>query len=130
MCLQALTLSNTCCNLNMEYADTGRGWSVPCDRANDMHLINSVIAFLRKPARERKGKAPEGTCVNCWGVQEYDNMIRVMFKEKQIDVNNHEAHYAFIQDFVVTHLEGIHLKKEDDRLTCPNCHIKIEEGAV
>jgi hypothetical protein len=92
-----------------------------------MKLVDNIIAFFKRPQAERKGQAPEGVCVNCWGVQEYDNMIRHMFREKQIDVNNHEEHYAFIQDFVVKHLEGIHLKKEDDKLTCPNCHIRYEE---
>ena len=43
---------------------------------------------------------------------------------KQIDVNNHSAHYAFIQDFVVKEIDGIHLKKETTGLVCPSCNVK------
>lgn len=48
-----------------------------------------------------------------------------MNKDKQIDVNNHEANYAFIQDFVVTHLNGIHLKKGNNSFECPTCRLKF-----
>ena len=61
-----------------------------------MNFIENIMAFIRKPKEEQKGLAPEGFCANCWGVQEYDNMIRDMYKDRQIDVNNHEEHYAFI----------------------------------
>jgi len=91
-----------------------------------MYLIESILAFFKKPKEETKGQVPEGVCVNCWGVQEYDHMIRDMYKDRQIDVNNHEEHYAFIQDFVVNHIKGIHLIKENDKLTCPKCHIHFE----
>lgn len=95
-----------------------------------MNLVENIMAFFQKPKVETQDKAPEDVCANCWGVQEYDHMIRDMYKDKQIDVNNHEEHYAFIQDFVVNHIEGIHLIKEDDKLTCPNCHIHyVEETA-
>lgn len=39
-------------------------------------------------------------------------MIRDMYIDKQIDVNNHDANYAFIQDFVVNRINGIRLTKE------------------
>jgi hypothetical protein len=45
-----------------------------------------------------------------------------MYEDKQIDVNNHQAHHAFIQDFVVNMIEGIHLKKGDTGWECPTCH--------
>ena len=85
-------------------------------------LTEHLIAFFRKPAPETKGSAPEGLCPNCWGSQEYGGQIRELYKDRQIDVNNHEAHYAFIQDFVVTHLDGIRLKKGISSLECPTCH--------
>ena len=59
-----------------------------------------------------------------WGKQEYDHEIREMYKDKQIDVNNHEANYAFIQDFVVTHIDGIKLKKGNNSFECPTCRAK------
>ena len=74
-------------------------------------MIEKLIAFFRKPKEETQGRAPEGLCPNCWGEQEYDNMVRELYKDKQIDVNNHGENHAFIQDFVVTHLNGITLKK-------------------
>ena len=44
-------------------------------------------------------------------MQEYDNTIRQLYIDKQVDVNNHAANHAFIQDFVVTHIKGITLSK-------------------
>lgn len=89
-------------------------------------MIEKLISFFKKTS-ETKGKTPEGFCPNCWGEQEYDHKIRKMYVDKQIDVNNHEANYTFIQDFVVKHVKGIHLKKEGDRYECPTCHIHYEE---
>ena len=80
------------------------------------------MAFFKRPMDEIQGKSPEGYCPNCWGTQEYDNEIRELYKDKQIDVNNHEANYAFIQDFVVKHIDGIKLKRGKNSLDCPTCH--------
>ena len=69
-------------------------------------------------------KAPEAICPNCWGKQEWDKKYFDIAKDKQIDVNNKASAHAFIQDFVVTHLEGIKLKKEKDYYQCPTCSLK------
>ena len=87
-------------------------------------MIKQLISFFKKTTEESNGKAPEGYCPNCWGSQEYDNQIREMYKDHQIDVNNHEANYAFIQDFVVTHLDGVRLKKGNTSFECPTCLLK------
>ncbi len=42
-----------------------------------------------------------------------------MYHDKQIDVNNHEANYAFIQDFVVNKINGIKLKTNSKGSVCP-----------
>lgn len=84
-------------------------------------MIEDLITFFKKPKEETAGKAPRGFCPNCWGEQEYDQMIRKMYEDKQIDVNNHKANHAFIRDFVVTHVEGIHLVKIDNGWQCPTC---------
>ncbi len=84
-------------------------------------MIEDLINYFKKPEEETKGKAPRGFCPNCWGEQEYDSMIRELHKDKQIDVNNHKAHYAFIQDFVVTHVQGIRLTKLENGWQCPTC---------
>lgn len=87
-------------------------------------MIERLIAFFKKPASESQEEVPEGYCPNCWGEQEYDNIVRELYKDKQIDVNNHKANYAFIQDFVVTRIDGIHLKKGENSLDCPTCKVK------
>jgi len=76
-------------------------------------MIEVLINFFRKIKKKRKEKSREGFA-QIVGAQEYDNMIRELYKDKQIDVNNHAANYAFIQDFVVTHVKGIHLIKGDN----------------
>jgi hypothetical protein len=90
-------------------------------------MIETLINFFRKPKEETKNEAPEGWCPNCWGTQEYDDQIREMYVDKQIDVNNHEANHAFIQKFVVKNLDGIHLKSGIKGYECPTCHTKYEE---
>ncbi len=87
-------------------------------------MIEDLIKFFKKPASESKGVTPQGYCPNCWGKQEYDNVIREMYKDKQIDVNNHAANYAFIQDFVINKIDGIHLKKGNNSMECPTCRLK------
>ena len=87
-------------------------------------MVEALIKFFKKPVSETKGETPEGVCPNCWGEQEYDNKIRELYADKQIDVNNHEANYAFIQDFVVNHIDGIRLKKGNSGLECPTCRAK------
>ena len=77
-----------------------------------------------RPSTETKSETPEGFCLNCWGSQEYDKVIRDLYEDKQIDVNNKEANYAFIQKFVVEHIDGIHLKKGNNGLECPTCRLK------
>ena len=97
-------------------------WTVQNTNANTM--IETIISFFKKPKEETKGKTPSGFCPNCWGSQEYDNKIREMYKDRQIGVNNHEANYAFIQNFVITYFDGIHLKKGNNSFECPTCHVK------
>ena len=85
------------------------------------------MTFLKRLFAKRKkdefSEIPEGVCPNCWGDQEYDGIIREKFKDQQIAVNNHDstAQYAFIQEFVVTHLNGIKLKSNVHGLECPTC---------
>lgn len=69
-----------------------------------------------------------GACPNCWGVMEYDDKF-VQFTEDQTKSNiNHDKtnQKAFVQQFVETHVTGIHLKKEGDRSSCPRCKGKYK----
>ncbi|MFT7036213.1 MAG: hypothetical protein ACJA2S_004742 [Cyclobacteriaceae bacterium] len=87
-------------------------------------MVRNLISFFKKSKEETKKQVPEGICPNCWGKQAYDNQVRELYRDKQIDINNHEANHAFIQDFAVKHLSGIHLKKKDSSYQCPTCKVK------
>jgi hypothetical protein len=86
-----------------------------------MKFINHLTSFFAKSKEETKDQVPVGACPICWGEQEYDGQVRELYKDKQIDVNNGKANHAFIQDFVVTKLDGIHLKKGNNGYECPTC---------
>jgi hypothetical protein len=90
-------------------------------------MVEKLIQFFKQSPEETKNKVPEGLCPNCWGEQEFDNVIRDMYKDKQIDVNNHKENHAFIQEFVVNRLNGIHFIKGDSGLECPTCKIKLDQ---
>ncbi|MBD81290.1 MAG: hypothetical protein CL840_20400 [Crocinitomicaceae bacterium] len=87
-------------------------------------MIEKLIAFFQKPREKTSQEAPKGFCPNCWGEQEYDQQIRDLQRDMQIDVNNHRANYAFIQDFVVNRIDGIKLKKGNNGYECPVCRTK------
>ena len=89
-------------------------------------MIEKLIAFFKKSKEATKDEIPTGLCPNCWGKQEYDNEIRELYEDKQIDVNNHASNYAFIQKFVVKHVDGIRLKKGKNSFDCPTCHVKYK----
>ena len=84
-------------------------------------MIDTLIQFFKKSPDKTAGEVPEGLCPNCWGSQEYDSVIRKMYFDKQIEVNNHEANHAFIQDFVVNNISGIKLISDNEKKACPTC---------
>lgn len=87
-----------------------------------MSLVDSLISFFSRPQAETAEDVPEGLCGNCWGHYEYDGKIREIARDRQIDVNHNLERRAFIQDFVVTHVDGIRLREDaEHRLTCANC---------
>ncbi len=88
-----------------------------------MNLVESILNYLSNKKEGKEVAAPEGVCPNCWGEQEYDQKIRTLAEDKQISVNNKTAHHAFIQDFVITHLDGIKLKKTATHYECPSCKL-------
>ncbi|WP_299164061.1 hypothetical protein [uncultured Eudoraea sp.] len=91
-------------------------------------MRNFFSNLFKKKKTDEFDEIPNGVCPNCWGDQEYGNVIREKFKDAQIDVNNKESKYAFIQDFVVTHLDGIKLKSAVHGTECPTCKIKYKES--
>ncbi|MBO3098777.1 hypothetical protein [Gelidibacter pelagius] len=96
-----------------------------------MDLMENIVQFLRKPESKTKGKSPEGTCPVCWGYQQYDAKIREVFKDRQIDVNNHKGSYMRIQRFVKKYIDGIRLKQSEVK-DCPTCisHSKSDNNPV
>lgn len=91
-----------------------------------MTLTNTLVDFFKKPHEQTKDETPAGLCPVCWGYQEYDHKIRKLFKDKQIDVNNHRDSYMLIQNFVIHELEGIKLR-EGKTDSCPVCGKAKEE---
>lgn len=85
-----------------------------------MGLFSWLLPKKRKPLIE----APKGVCPNCWGKQEWDKKYFEIAKDKQVDVNNKEANHAFIQYFVVNHLDGIKLKRHESYSKCVYCKAK------
>lgn len=85
--------------------------------------MNFLSKLLSRNSEKQIAEIPQGVCPNCWGDQEYENVVREKYKDPQIDVNNHEANYAFVQDFIVTHLNGIKLKNTTSGGQCPRCKI-------
>lgn len=95
-----------------------------------MELINNLIKFFSKPESETKDAAPEGLCPMCWGYQGYDKKIRNIFKDRQIDVNNHQDRYSLIEDFVKHNIDGIRLlegKTSDSQACACNLGNKKQE---
>lgn len=92
-----------------------------------MDIVETIVNFLKKTEEETKDKAPEGVCNLCWGRQQYDGKIRTLFKDKQIDVNNHKDSYMLVQDFVKKHIDGMTLKSDlvED---CPYCNAESANG--
>ncbi len=92
-------------------------------------MANFIKNLFGKKITDEFSQVPEGVCPNCWGDQEYDNIIREKFQDKQIGVSNHDptAKHAFIQEFIVTHLNGIHLKSAVRGLQCPKCKTIYEK---
>lgn len=85
-----------------------------------MDIIENIVNYFSSDTKQPEAKAPAGTCPSCWGYQKYDGKILELFKDKQIDVNNHKDSYSFIQKFVVKHIDGIILKEGEVR-ECPTC---------
>ena len=85
-----------------------------------MDFYEELLDFFKKPKKETECTVPEGVCPECWGYQEYDQKIRKLYEDKQIDVGNHEKEYTFIRQFAKEYVDGIRLKKGEVAV-CPTC---------
>jgi|SRR5690606_21809793 len=91
-----------------------------------MDIIKTITDFFKKPEEETIDIAPEGLCALCWGIQEYDGKIRKLYRDKQVDVNNHKDGYMLVQKFVKENIDGYQVKDGVVHV-CPNCS-ELEEG--
>ncbi|WP_158857277.1 hypothetical protein [Lunatibacter salilacus] len=85
-----------------------------------MNISEKLLAHLVKPQEETKNTAPEGLCSVCWGTQEYDGKIRILIKDKQIEINNRQEKDMIIKAFVKEHIDGIRLQAGEVK-SCPTC---------
>lgn len=85
-----------------------------------MDLFKNILMHIEKDEQEVKDCVPCGVCPVCWGYQEYDHKLRKLYKDDQIDVNNHKKKYTMIRKFVRDHIDGIQLT-EGKIETCPKC---------
>ena len=62
-------------------------------------------------------------CPNCWGRQDYDGKYVDYVKDQtKSNINHDKGHQkAFVQQFVETHVTGIHLKQEGHNKVCEMC---------
>lgn len=89
-----------------------------------MDIIKAILTHIQKP--ETPETAPQGLCPVCWGYQQYDGKIRMILKDRQIDVDNHKDSYMIIEEFVKANIDGIKLK-EDEIRNCPTCGFENKE---
>lgn len=74
-----------------------------------MKLSERLVPLLKK--RRSKNSVIEDSCPVCWGYQQYGDTSRVVYKDKQKDVNNHFDSYCRVQKFMKENFDGMPLKK-------------------
>ncbi len=72
-----------------------------------------------------------GACPNCWGRQEYEGkFIDFVNDQTKSNINHDKEHQkAFVAQFVETHVTGIRLKNDGNKMTCPKCKGKYQMSA-
>lgn len=88
-------------------------------------IVDRFVNLLKGTRKGTTSRAPGTRCPNCWGEQEYDNILREIPKDKQVDVNNHVDSHAFIKKFMVNRIDGIHLRRDMHGVNgyeCTTCH--------
>lgn len=92
-----------------------------------MDVVEQIISFLKKKNGGEEIISPEDLCPNCWGSQEYGDVVRKLEKDFQLEVNRGSGKYDFIKEFVVKHVDGIRLKNKVDGLQCEACELRIPD---
>lgn len=93
-----------------------------------MSLFDALVKyFSREDTAGAPAEAPEGLCANCWGYEQYGGEIIKVARSRDIDLRNGRARNAFIQEFVVNHVEPIRL---NDDGAGPYCKVCRERAAA
>ncbi len=69
-------------------------------------------------------------CPNCWGKQQYEGQYQKALADATKSNLTGAARKTFIQQFVETHVSGISLKSEKDKVHCPKCNFRADRGAT
>ena len=89
-----------------------------------MSLFDALVKYF---SREEPEGVPEGLCANCWGYEQYGGEILKVARSREIDLRNGRARNAFIQEFVVNHVDAIRLQDDGAGPYCKSCR---ERGAA
>ena len=80
-------------------------------------IIDKIKTFFIK-AENQTGSAPEGTCPNCWGRNEWNEQYYELRKDKH-NVPGSEKYNSFINKIVEEHVNTTH--KHEDLYVCTTC---------
>jgi len=88
-----------------------------------MGILSKLFGKKKKEPPNEDILLEANVCPNCWGKQEYgDRFVEYQKDQTKSNINNDKTHQkAFVQQFVESHVTGIHLKTEGDQLSCPKC---------
>lgn len=95
-----------------------------------MKFLDKIIGLLIGEKQvEKELLIEENICPNCWGKQEYEGKIREYLKDQtKSNINKDiENQKAFVAQFMETHVTGIKLKRDGDKLVCHGCNTKVEK---
>lgn len=91
-----------------------------------MTLFESIVNMI-SGKKEDQHQHPDGYCPNCWGSQQYAGKFLEKTIEERIDTNNLNEKKGWIQEYAVTHFEGIKMQETTkDKFDCPACKLSIK----
>lgn len=85
-----------------------------------LDFINSFFGSEYE-AQTTKSLIESNTCPNCWGHQEFDNKFKELAADKTKANLTMTEKKTFVEQFVETHLDGIRLASDGDKMRCPTC---------
>lgn len=92
-----------------------------------MKFLDKLLSLLISDKKVKEGVlVEEKVCPNCWGKQEYGGEVREYVRDStKSNINkDFENQKAFVAQFVETHVTGIRLKSDGDKLVCNGCNKK------